>query len=103
MEQVIFHPEALAELRDATVFYDLCHPGLGKHFFNAVESLVGFAQAYPKAGRIIRGPFRRLVLKRFPYGVIYQEHVKRQLYIVAVMHCKRKPDYWQGRMSDVKR
>jgi hypothetical protein len=45
-------------------------------FFNAVESLVGFTQAYPKAGRIIRGPFRRLVLKRFPYGVIYQEHAK---------------------------
>lgn len=103
MEHIVFHPEALAELRDATAFYDLCHPGLGKQFLNALESLVDYAHTYPKAGRIIRGSSRRLALKRFPYGVIYQEHATGQLYILAVMHFKRKPGYWQHRMSDMKR
>jgi len=101
MEQVIFHPGALAELRDATVYYDFCHLGLGKQFLSAVESLVGIAQVYPRAGRIIRGSFRRLVMKRFPYALIYQEDAEGQLYVVAVMHFNRKPDYWHSRMNDV--
>ena len=46
--------------------------------------------------RKVKGRFRRYLVQRFPYGLIYvvQEDV---IYIAAVMHLKRKPDYWVGR------
>jgi len=42
--------------------------------------------------RSLKGRFRRYLLQRFPYGVIYavDEDV---IYIAAVMHLKRKPGY----------
>ena len=38
----------------------------------------------------IRGHFRRYLLHRFPYGLIYAIH-EDAIYVVAVMRLKRKP------------
>jgi hypothetical protein len=34
--------------------------------------------------------------RRFPYGIIYS-HDKGVIYILAVMHLHRDPNYWQER------
>jgi len=39
---------------------------------------------------------RRIVLKRFPFSVIYRL-LEGQLQIVAVAHHKRRPGYWRTR------
>ena len=43
-----------------------------------------------------KGRFRRCLVHRFPYGVIYavEDDV---VYVAAVMHLKRKPGYWESR------
>jgi toxin ParE1/3/4 len=46
--------------------------------------------------RILKGRFRRYLLQRFPYGIIYAVEGK-VIYIAAVMHLKRKPGYWVSR------
>jgi len=96
MEKVIFHPEALAELRDAAAYYEACRAGLGREFLAAVEDAAAYVCAHPQMGFVIRSPYRRCLVRDFPYGVIYRE-AGSAIYIVAVMHLKRKPEYWKSR------
>ncbi len=41
---------------------------------------------------------RRILLKRFPYAVIYLP-LHNKIVVIAVMHQRRRPDYWKTRIS----
>ncbi len=91
-----FHPEAYSELNDAVVFYDRCQEGLGLEFtmevFNAIQNIL----QYPLAWTSLSQNTRRCILKRFPYGIIYQ--IKEDMiFIIAIMQLSRKPLYWNKR------
>jgi hypothetical protein len=94
--KVIFDREALVEMREAAAFYEDCQRGLGRSFLDTVEVALAEIQKQPLMWRKVKGRFRRYLVQRFPYGLIYavQEDV---IYIAAVMHLKRKPDYWVER------
>ena len=93
---VTFSSAALREAGEATAFYESEVEGLGKAFLAKLRDGVAEIKAYPFSSRIVRGDFRRHLLSRFPFGIIYQIHGE-QIYIVAVMHMKRKPGYWENR------
>ena len=57
-----------------------------------IESL----QEAPFLGAEIGDGLRRVLLRHFPYGLIYSLEADR-LVIVAVMHLRRRPEYWKGR------
>ena len=40
---------------------------------------------------------RRCLLKRFPYAILYSQEADA-LFIYAVMHMHRDPDYWRHRI-----
>jgi len=42
---------------------------------------------------------RRCRVKRFPYAVIYFVH-DDVIYVLAVMHLSRHPDYWRERLPE---
>jgi plasmid stabilization system protein ParE len=42
----------------------------------------------------VGGSFRRKLMKRFPFGVIYHQIDEETIEVVAVAHQKRKPNYW---------
>ena len=102
MEEVIFHSEARAELLEAAAYYDGCRPGLGREFLEAAEAVVRLAQLHPKAGRVIRSPYRRFLVRRFPYGIVYREH-EATVFVAAVVHLHRKPGYWGTRIESENR
>jgi toxin ParE1/3/4 len=90
------HPEAEKEFLEAIEYYEEREPGLGYDLsievFAAVQNIV----TYPVAWPIIEEGFRRCLVNRFPYGVIYSiEH--DEIFILAVMHLRRHPDYWKSR------
>ncbi|MBL4744607.1 MAG: hypothetical protein JKX87_08275 [Cycloclasticus sp.] len=39
---------------------------------------------------------RRFLLSKFPFSVIYQTN-QQVIYVLAVMHNSRKPNYWNER------
>ena len=43
--------------------------------------------------------FRKHVLKRFSFNLFYQE-LDEFIWIAALAHQKRRPDYWIDRTSD---
>lgn len=97
---MIFHPEARQEFREAALSYERKEPGLGGKFVDAIES--GFTQIErsPFTWRGLRGDIRRFLVKTFPYGIVYAPRGE-QIFVLAVMHLKREPDYWLGRLEDL--
>ena len=97
--KVVFDPEALVEVREAAAFYESAKAGLGRGFLDALDRAVSLIRYHPLMYRRIKGRFRRYLLRRFPYAVIYtvDEDV---IYVAAVMHLKRKPGYWLTRMDE---
>jgi plasmid stabilization system protein ParE len=91
--EVRFSSAAIKEVREAAAFYESEVEGLGRAFLGKLREAILEIREYPSASRIIRGDFRRCLLSRFPYGIVYQTHDNR-IFVVAVMHLKRKPDYW---------
>ena len=96
MERVSFHRLAERELNEAASYYEGQKAGLGARFLAEVDRCIELLVEYPEAGPVILGPVRRLLVRRFPYGVRYT--VKPEgVRILAVMNLKRRPLYWVER------
>lgn len=96
MKRYRFHRLASADLRDAVAFYERERPGLGLALADEVERTLSLLRAFPEAAPRVRGEFRRAVVSRFPYSLIYRV-AGDVLRIVAVAHHKREPSYWVRR------
>lgn len=94
--KLILDPAANAEMREAAIFYEDCREGLGQEFLEAVEAAFHQITLHPEMWRKLKGRFRRYIVQRFPYAVIYAPE-DDVIYVAAVMHLKRKPGYWQDR------
>ena len=93
-----FHPDALAEYKDAASYYASCQPGLEQRFISAVEHAIQLISESPERWRIIDEDIRRCLTKVFPYAILYTIETDYIL-IIAVMHCNREPGYWRNRLE----
>ena len=91
-----FHPEAEAELEEASLFYESRMAGLGKFFAAEVERTIFLVREFPEAGSPIGPARRRVLVARFPYSVVYRQNPD-SIVIVAVAHQRRRPGYWRRR------
>jgi len=91
-----FHPDAVEEFTQAVEYYENCGAGLGYDFALEVYMTVQNIVQYPQAWPVIEEAIRRCQTRRFPYGVIYNIQ-KDEIFILAVMHLHREPDYWKKR------
>jgi len=89
--------EARAELLDAVAYYEDCCEGLGHQFDEQVQSAEDAILRHPEAWRDMGDGFRRKLLQRFPYGLVYYSPEIGWIEIVAVMHLHRQPGYWRER------
>ena len=65
-------------------------------FAQAVEDALDLIRENPRAGVLLDRDYRRVLVHRFPYGVIYRVDVD-VVVVIAVAHTSRKPGYWRGR------
>lgn len=98
MKPYSLHREALEEFDAAAAYYARIDPALGQRFYSVIDRLIDEACQSPAAFRYIRQPARRHFSREFPYGIIYVERPD-DLWILAVMHLRRKPGYWQHRLD----
>lgn len=52
---------------------------------------------HPQAWTMVETNIHRILVRRFPYGLLYSID-KDDIYIIAVMHLNRIPDYWKNRI-----
>ena len=85
---------------DAAIYYDDCRDGLGTEFLDELDAIFGLVKAHPEIGQVIDRACRRVLLARFPFGVIYRRR-DEVIYVVAIMHLHRKPGYRLDRIRDM--
>ncbi|MBM4365752.1 MAG: type II toxin-antitoxin system RelE/ParE family toxin [Deltaproteobacteria bacterium] len=92
-------PEAADELVDAVAWYEERRPGLGAEFFGVVDAGMATVCATPMVAAAWPGlpRYRRLVLQRFPYVLVYEVRGE-EVEFVAVAHTSRRPGYWADRI-----
>ncbi len=93
----IFHPEALSEYEQATIYYSKISKQLAVSFIDCIEMGIKKILEYPGGWQTIEEDVRRLLIKRFPFGIYYTIESDHVL-IVAVMHMSREPEYWIERL-----
>ena len=97
MRSVEFHPEAEDEFISAARFYESQTEGLGLDFISTVQRTYERLLRFPATGRPLGRRLRRLLVPKFPYGLLYRTESDR-IYVVAVMHLHPRPGYWRSRL-----
>jgi hypothetical protein len=97
--KVIFDTLAQLELDDSSEYYELEMPSLGARFREEVKRGIRRIREYPDAWAKEKNDVRRYLLHKFPYKVLYSIE-EDYIYIIAIAHCHRRPDYWIDRILE---
>lgn len=89
-------PEAETEVVESERWYAQRSPSaavaLVAELGDALDLIARTAETWPR----YRRRTRRFVLRRFPFSVVYRIE-DDVVYVVAVAHAKRRPEYWRRR------
>jgi len=95
------HQLAEEELADAASWYERKQPGLGISLLELIDQAVerirsGVLPSNPVPGVMKNKDARRVLLRRFPYSIVFYER-DDQIVIVTFAHSSRRPGYWRPR------
>lgn len=97
MKKTRFLSPAEIEMFDAAVYYETRVPKLGADFISTIEIAVSELSDDPEKWPVIGKEIHRRILPRFPYSILYKIDFE-EIIIVAIMHQKRRPNYWINRL-----
>jgi plasmid stabilization system protein ParE len=96
MPEIALHESADEEFKAAITFYESRQPGLGDAFLKRILESFELIIDQPLAGEILSDTFRRRLVRQFPYSVVYRVE-SDNIFVLAVAHWSRRPDYWKVR------
>ena len=97
MKRAVFHPAASPEYLEAIAYYAAIHVERGERFDAEIQRLASEVSMDPQRFFRFHFPAQRALSSEFPYSVVYLDQPDR-VWIVAVMHAKRRPGYWRMRL-----
>lgn len=92
-----FHPDVAKEIKSSYRWYQEQAYGLGNDYLSELELSFQMICELPNTWPKFESNFRRFILSKFPFSVIYHFNEKN-IFVVAVMHNSRKPGYWNERV-----
>jgi toxin ParE1/3/4 len=100
--RIIVLDEAEDELIAAQRWYETQRAGLGQEFRKAIDEAMDRLAEAPLTASPIFHPSttietRRMLVKRFPYSIIFVEY-NEDLWVIAFAHNRRRPGYWRERL-----
>jgi toxin ParE1/3/4 len=99
VKRVHFVAPARAEFLAEVVYYNQVAPSQGARFAAAVEEATARALTFPLSGSPSEPNVRRVVVKNFPFSVVYRPEADG-IVVFAVAHHSRRPGYWRSRVSN---
>lgn len=96
MKPVVVGKAAGDEVEEAIDFLDNRRPGLGDDFRAEIEQALDLIGRQPKVFSPYADGFRKYVITRFGYLVIFFEF-DAFVWVSAVYHGSRNPNYWRHR------
>ena len=91
--------EALQEALKAARWYEEQEEGLAHRFLAKWKEAEERMVCAPELNRIFADDLRACRLEVFPFKMIYRIIDGDTLQVIAVMHMKRRPDYWTSRLE----
>jgi len=79
-------------------YYNAGNPRAAIQFRQAVEAAVSRAASFPNAGSPMRYQARRVLVRRFPFSIMYRLEGD-EIVIYALAHHAREPGYWEPRLD----
>lgn len=98
MTKVRFLPAAELELLHETAHYSTARAGTGARLNEAVRQAVLRAVHMPQAGAPSFEGTRTMLVKGFPFSVVYRAS-ENELLVVAVAPHRKRPYYWASRVK----
>ncbi len=99
MRALRFLPAAEEELLHEVEYYSAARQGTGIRFQAAVESALDRARRHPMGGAPAAKSTRTVLVKGFTFSVVYRA-TEVELLVIAIAPHRRRPGYWQARLSD---
>ena len=90
-------PSARDDLAEGFGFYERQSAGLGAYFLESLFSDINSLRLYAGIHPIVFG-YHRLLADRFPFA-IYYSFTKEAVFVMAVLDCRRDPDWIRGRLK----
>jgi plasmid stabilization system protein ParE len=73
--------------------------GLHKQFIEAISKALRRLENNPQSNVIVHKDVRQTLLKKFPYKILYTfDNTIVEVLIIAIIHQKRDPKIWKGRI-----
>ena len=95
--EVRYAPEAEEDVSEGYSFYEHRATGLGEEFLRTVDARISAIARSPEAHQRIYKSYRRAVVRRFPYVVIY-EYENGVVTVCSVFHTSQDPKKWRERL-----
>jgi toxin ParE1/3/4 len=89
--RLTYHPDAEAELLEATRFYARRSAEVSDRFVREFDAGIASIREAPERWPVIEDGVRRYVMRRFPYGIYYRI-AGDGFTILVIKHHSRHPD-----------
>ncbi|MBL9117249.1 MAG: type II toxin-antitoxin system RelE/ParE family toxin [Verrucomicrobiaceae bacterium] len=99
MKRLEQHPEVEDEIQSWALILAERSDRVPFEFLRAVREGLQHVRKYPERSHFVYKRFRRHNMKRFSHSIIYREE-RDAVYVIAVMHQRRNPDYWKSRADE---
>jgi plasmid stabilization system protein ParE len=90
--RLLFHPAIIDDLEAIVTYYAELDESLPSRFRARFREQVSRLRRLPRSGAVLFEDVRRVVIKRFPYLVVYRIQ-DEQVLVLAVISFRRDPDW----------
>lgn len=94
---LIFLLGAEADIQSTCSRLEEFQEGRGLVFMQCLDAGLTLLRHQPQVGSSYEGPFRRLLIRRFPFGIFYEAQPDR-IVVAAVMDLRQGPDAIKRRL-----
>jgi toxin ParE1/3/4 len=94
---LILRPEATQDLQDARDWYEQQRAGLGATFALRAAAALDTVEQFPDLHGLVWQDVRAAPIRKHPY-VIYYRVLTDRIEVFAILHARRDPSEWQGRV-----